>query len=77
MNKLVNSISFAVKAAFFVCVVGSALAFFGAPTFFGMVIITGSVIATVVTYTAISFAIAFAFKLLKKDANEPPKDNTD
>lgn len=77
MNKLVNSISFAVKAAFFVCVVGSALAFFGAPIFFGMVIITGSVIATVVTYTAISFAIAFAFKLLKKDANEPSKDNTD
>lgn len=50
------------KFAFIALAVGSILAFAGAPTLFGMVIITASVIMTVYLYTLIGFAAGFIYK---------------
>jgi hypothetical protein len=53
------------KFAGITLVVASLLAFLSAPVFFGMVIITASVVMTVYTYTVIAFILGAIFKWFK------------
>lgn len=53
------------KVAGITLVIASLLAFLSAPVFFGMVIITASVVMTVYIYTIIAFILGALFKWLK------------
>jgi len=58
-------LSSGLKFAGITLVIGSLLAFLSAPVFFGMVIITASVLMTVYTYTAIAFILGAILKWFK------------
>lgn len=59
-----------IKTAMATLVVASLLAFLSAPVFFGMVIITASVVMTVYIYTFLAFLLGAIYKwfvIRKKD----------
>jgi len=73
MINILISLKTAFKFAFVILIVSSILVFLGAPTFFGMVIITASLMMTVYIYSLIGFILGFCFKYFKikfKDAPE-------
>lgn len=50
-----------IKMALLVLFVTAALAFFAAPSFFGIVVITSGVIFTVLAYTVLGFLVSAVF----------------
>lgn len=67
-SKISSAVSTGFKVAGITLAVGAVFAFAGAPTLFGMVIITASVIMTVYLYTLLGFAMGFIYKyFFKKD----------
>ena len=65
MINILISLKTAFKFAFVILIVSSILVFLGAPTFFGMVIITASLMMTVYVYSLLGFIIGFCFKYFK------------
>lgn len=55
----------ALRIAFLVTVVASALAYISAPVFFGIVFLTSGVIATVAGYIAISFILGLLWNVFR------------
>lgn len=70
-SKIVSILFAGVKLGFVVMIIAGILAFLGAPTFLGIVMITASVVMTVYTYAAIAFVIGVVYKalMLKKEKN--------
>lgn len=62
VKRVTSSSLFGIKSGFIVLVIFSALAFLAAPVFFGIVLITASVVATVWVYTLIGFVLGFVYK---------------
>ena len=65
MFKLASILSSGVKLGFTTLIIAGILAFLGAPTFFGVVLITASVVMTVYAYAAIAFVVGAVYKWLK------------
>ena len=63
-SKIMSILFAGVKLGFVVMTIAGILAFLGAPTFFGVVIITAGVMMTVYTYAAIAFVIGVVYKTL-------------
>lgn len=71
-SKIMSILFAGVKLGFVVMILAGILAFLGAPTFFGIVIITAGVMMTVYTYAAIAFVIGVVYKtlMLRKEKHE-------
>ena len=65
MNTILTALKTGFKVAFVTLIIASILAFAGAPTLFGMVIITASLMMTVYVYSLLGFIIGFCFKYFK------------
>ena len=63
-SKIMSILFTGVKLGFVVMILAGILAFLGAPTFFGIVIITAGVMMTVYTYAAIAFVFGVVYKTL-------------
>ena len=68
-SKIMSVLLAGIKLGFVVMIIAGILAFLGAPTFFGVVIITASVMMTVYAYAAIAFVIGVVYKafMLRKE----------
>jgi uncharacterized protein (UPF0333 family) len=71
-SKIMSILFAGVKLGFVVMILAGILAFLGAPTFFGIVIITAGVMMTVYTYATIAFVIGVVYKtlMLRKEKHE-------
>ena len=69
-SKLTSVLFAGVKLGFITLIIAGILAFLGAPTFFGIVIITAGVMMTVYTYATIAFVIGVLYKffVMRKEA---------
>jgi len=79
--KILSSVLFGIKTALIVAIIGGVLAFLGAPVFFGLVIITSSVVMTVCAYVIASFVISALLHYYNKvvaerSQNGDSKDST-
>ena len=59
------AIGSALRIAFLVTVIASALAYISAPVFFGVVFLTSGVIATVAGYTVLSFIVGLLLNVFR------------
>jgi hypothetical protein len=64
-TRVMSAIFTGLKIALVVGAVVGTVMFLGAPSLFGIVFITAGIVATVVTYTAVAFAIGFLAKLFR------------
>lgn len=71
-SKIMSILFAGVKLGFAVMIFAGILAFLGAPTLFGIVIITAGIVMTVYTYAAIAFVIGVVYKtrMLRKEKHE-------
>jgi hypothetical protein len=61
--KFFNAIWYGIKASTAIAIIAAAVTFFGAPTFFGIVLITASAVMTVYAWAGITFVVAFLLRL--------------
>ena len=69
-SKIMSVLLAGIKLGFVVMIIAGILVFLGAPTFFGIVIITAGAMMTVYTYATIAFVIGVLYKffVMRKEA---------
>ena len=75
MTRLLEAAKTGTKVAFITLIIAAIIAFAGSPVFFGMVIITASVMMTVYIYSMLGFLLGFCFKYFKMRPKDEPQNS--